>query len=379
MDFRLTDDQRAFADAAAALFAEHGSDDALRAHDESGAPYQQALWQACVELGLHGVLVPEAHGGLGQGMTELIGVLEAQGAALGLVPLWEHALAAAVIARYGDAALAAHCLPAAMDGSALITTALTALADPHGASLRLCAQRDTQVLMGHVSAVPLGAQADHALLAALDDAGVPRLVLVALDDPRITRVAGMSQRHLGVADLVIDQLPLDADAVLAPAAFGWCEPRAIACLAALQVGVTSEQLKRTVQHVSERKQYGRAIGSFQLVAGGLADAKIGLEALRGALWQLAYRLDAGLGALPQALALRAQACDLGHTAGHKAQHVHGGVGVDVSHPMHRFLFWCRALAVELGGSEAHLARLGDWLATHDTLGWKYDLPEDATP
>jgi len=40
------------------------------------------------------------------------------------------------------------------------------------------------------------------------------------------------------------------------------------------------------------------------------------------------------------------------------------------------MFWCRALAAELGSAEQHLEALGQWLADNDTLGWKYDLPED---
>ncbi|MDE2160568.1 MAG: acyl-CoA dehydrogenase, partial [Burkholderiales bacterium] len=138
----------------------------------------------------------------------------------------------------------------------------------------------------------------------------------------------------------------------------------------------AEQLQRTVQYLSERRQFERPIGSFQLVAGQMADGHIAVEALRSALWQLVYRLDAGLPAQPQALALRVLACECGHRTGHMAQHVHGGMGVDVSYPIHRYLYWSRALGAALGGSASHLERLGDWLADHDGLGWKYDLPEE---
>ena len=91
---------------------------------------------------------------------------------------------------------------------------------------------------------------------------------------------------------------------------------------------------------------------------------------------LVYRLDANLGAAPQAWATRALANDTGHRAGHMAQHVHGGIGVDISYPIHRFLYWSRALNAVLGGTEHQLARLGDWLADNDNLGWKYDFAED---
>ena len=88
MNFDLTDDQRAFADMAAGLFADYCSDEQLRAHDAAGsAPFFKELWQQCVNAGLNSILVPEEHGGLGLGMTELMAVLQQQGSALALVPL----------------------------------------------------------------------------------------------------------------------------------------------------------------------------------------------------------------------------------------------------------------------------------------------------
>ena len=200
--------------------------------------------------------------------------------------------------------------------------------------------------------------------------------MVDLDAAGVARTTGRSQHHLEVADLDFHDCPLAAWQVLPQAALPWVSERAAACLAALQLGVTQAHLRRTVDYVSERQQFGRAIGSFQLVSGQMADGYIALEALRSALWQLVYRLDAGLGAAPQALATRVLANDAGHFAGHMAQHVHGGIGVDLTYPIHRYLYWSRALGAALGGSEHQLAALGDWLSSQDALGWKYDAPED---
>ena len=379
MDFQLTEDQRAFADMAQSLFADYCSDDQLRAHDTSGAPYMQALWQQCVAAGLHSITVPEEHGGLGLGMTELLAVLEQQGRALALVPLWEQQLAAATLARFGSPALQA-AVPALLAGE-LTSVSLAGLAQSRGCSLRLARQGSGWQLLGDCPAVPLAASASHALLAAQADEGL-RLVWLDLNAAGITRTPGQSQHHQEIADLQLSAVALTDDALLAPEAIAWLEPRAVAALAALQMGVTQQQLRRTVEYVSERKQFDRVIGSFQLVAGKMADGHIALEALRSSVWQLVYRLDAGLGAKPQAHAVRALANDTGHQVGHMAQHVHGGMGVDVTYPIHRFLYWSRALAVALGGTEHHLAALGDWLADNDNLGWKYDLAEDelhATP
>lgn len=373
MDFQLNEDQRVFADTADALFADYCSDDQLRAHDQSGAPFMQALWRQCVASGLHAMLLPEASGGLGLGFTELMSVLEAQGRAVALVPLWEHQLSASVLARFGSGAAQSRWVAQAASGEAMLTIHLAGCSAARGPGLRADALADGWRLSGAALAVPLAAQSAAALVGVQVD-GAPRLAVL---DPGCLRcVAASTQHHGGVADLHADGVVLPREAVLPPQALAWAEPRAIAALAALQLGVTTQQLKRTVAYVSERQQFGRVIGSFQLVAGQLADGHIAVEALRSSLWQLAYRIDAGLGLQPQALALRALACDTGHRTGHMAQHVHGGMGVDITYPIHRFLYWSRALGSAQGGTEAHLSRLGDWLADNDNLGWKYDLPED---
>lgn len=377
MDFQLTQDQHAFADMAQKLFADFCSDEQLRAHDASDAPFMRALWEQCVASGLHSMLVPEDAGGLGLGMTELMAVLEQQGRALALVPLWEQQLAAATLSRFGSAALCAPVLQKALAGEPLALS-LAALASHHGAGLHLRHTAKGWKLSGTAPAVPLADQAGHALLAAHadEDAGAVHLVLVDLTQPGVQRTSARSQHHLALADIQFDGVLVSADAVLPGAATAWLEPRAIACLASLQMGVTQQQLRRTVDYVSERKQFDRVIGSFQLVAGQMADGHIALEALRTSVWQLVYRIDAGLGVAPQAWATRALANDTGHRVGHMAQHVHGGIGVDISYPVHRFLYWSRALNAVLGGTEHHLAQLGDWLASNDTLGWKYDFAED---
>jgi 3-oxocholest-4-en-26-oyl-CoA dehydrogenase beta subunit len=376
MDFQLTEDQRAFADMAQGLFADFCSDDQLREHDTSGRPYMQTLWEQCVAAGLHSIVVPESDGGLGLGMTELMAVLEQQGKALALVPLWEQQLAAATLARFGTGAAKAT-VAQALAGEPLALS-LAGLAQTRGMPLALTRTQGGWQLKGTTSAVPLGGSAQHALLVSAVE-GVARLVFVDLTASGVTRTVGQSQHHQDIADLHFANVTLGDDALLAAEALDWLQPRAIAALAALQMGVTQQQLRRTVDYVSERKQFDRVIGSFQLVAGQMADGHIALEALRSSVWQLVYRLDAGLGALPQAHAVRALANDTGHRVGHMAQHVHGGMGVDVTYPIHRFLYWSRALAVALGGTEHHLAALGDWLADNDNLGWKYDLAEDELP
>lgn len=366
MDFQLSEDQRAFADMAQSLFADYCTDDKLREHDASGQPFMQDLWQQCVAAGLHSILVPEAAGGLGLGMSEMLAVLEQQGRALAQVPLWQQQVAAAAIARFAEGQDAV--VQSAMQGE-LLALSLQAAVATRGPALELQGER----LKGQLQAVPLGEQARVALVAAAAGDEI-KLVLVSLQADGVSRVAGMREDYCAVADISFRNTPVLA--VLGGRALDWVNEMAIACLASLQQGVTQEQLRRTVEYVSERKQFDRPIGTFQLVQGQMADGYILMQVQRSALSQLVWRLDAGLPCVPQAHAVRAQSNELGLKVGRVAQHVHGGMGVDVTYHIHRFMFWCRALAAELGSAEQHLQALGQWLADNDTLGWKYDLPED---
>ena len=366
MDFQLSEDQRAFADMAQSLFADYCTDDKLREHDASGQPFMQDLWQQCVAAGLHSILVPEAAGGLGLGMSEMLAVLEQQGRALAQVPLWQQQVAAAAIARFAEGQDAV--VQSAMEGE-LLALSLQAAVATRGPALELQGER----LKGQLQAVPLGEQARVALVAAAAGDEI-KLVLVSLQADGVSRVAGMREDYCAVADISFRNTPVLA--VLGGRALDWVNEMAIACLASLQQGVTQEQLRRTVEYVSERKQFDRPIGTFQLVQGQMADGYILMQVQRSALSQLVWRLDAGLPCTPQAHAVRAQSNELGLKVGRVAQHVHGGMGVDVTYHIHRFMFWCRALAAEAGSAEQHLQALGQWLADNDTLGWKYDLPED---
>lgn len=373
MDFELNEDQRAIEQMADSLFVDHCDDEFMRQWDSRGEPLMSGLWNLCVETGLHALAIPEEQGGSGLGMTELMLVLQAQGRSLGQVPLWRHQLAAAALALFGGAR-GADWAGQAASAEVLLSLSLDGLAAAHGIALQATAEGQGWRLEGRVAALALGQQARAALVLAAVD-GRPRLLMLDLHATGISRVPGVLTHGEAVADLQLKAVRVEGDCLLPEAALAWLEPRAIAALAALQLGVSAEQIRRTVAYVSERLQFERRIGSFQAVQMSMADAHIALETLRSNLWQLCYRLDAGLPAPSEALATAYLACEAGHRIGHNAQHVHGGIGVDLTYPIHRFLYWSRALALALGGSAASLERLGDWLSDNDKLGWKYDLEE----
>ena len=94
----------------------------------------------------------------------------------------------------------------------------------------------------------------------------------------------------------------------------------------------------------------------------LADAYIDVEAIRLTMWQAAWRLEHGLPAEPEIATAKFWAADAGHRVAHTAVHVHGGVGIDVSHPVHRYFAAAKRTEFALGGATSQLRRLGTLLS-----------------
>lgn len=368
MDFSLSDDQRAIQELAVSVFSDYCTDEQLCSFADSEHTRMAPLWQTCIETGLHSLSIPESAGGSGLAMTELMLVLEAQGQSLAMVPLYRHQLAAATISQFGDESLSVVAAKAA-EGANVLT-----IADLHDTSLSAQVEGGEVLLSGCLNAVPEASDSQFVLVS-VEVAGNKKLLVVDLSLDGITKTNGILTQGEAVSDLQFDSVRLDSTSILGDQAFSWLMPRLVAAQASIMLGLCKQQIKRTVEYVSERRQFERQIGAFQAVQMVLADCQIFLEALRSSLWQLVYRLDANLPTGSESLATAWQACEAGHFICHKTQHVHGGFGVDTSTPAYLFLYWSRALCLALGGSSNNLERLGDWLAENNTLGWKYDLEE----
>lgn len=374
MDFSLSEDQRAIAEMADGLFRDNCSDEQMRDYDLAAKPFMDDVWQTCIDTGLHALAIPEQFGGSGLGMTELFCVLQAQGASLAQVPVWEHQLAACCLAEFAAEQHTA-LIEQAASAESLLAVAVTGLNSSQGIDLHLKAAGADFTVHGQVGAVAYAASADRLLVLAQTEEGV-RLVLLDPKASGVSLVEGVANNGVAVADVQCDAVSVSSADVLPLAATEWLEQRVIAALASLQLGVSAEQIVRTAEYLKEREQFGRAIATFQAVQMTMADCHIAVEALRSTLYQLLYRLDAGLPSPSEALATQYLSCEAAHLVGHKTQHVHGGVGVDLTYPIHRFLYWSRHLSMVLGSASGSLERLGNWLANNDKLGWKYDLEEN---
>jgi alkylation response protein AidB-like acyl-CoA dehydrogenase len=367
MDFSFTEEQLAVAEAAAAVFDGRADAERVAEVEATAARFDTDLWAALAGADLLGLAAPTADGGAGLGLTELCLVLEAQGRRVAPVPYWATAvLGVRPLARHAPEALRHRLLPAVVRGEAVLTAGLSSTAAGTGPAVRAERAGDGWRLSGTEPAVPWAHVASTVLLPATAEEGV---VLVALDleaDGVTRERAETTNRevhphlHLdgvavGPGDVVAG--PGDGAAVLDDLLLG-----AWTGLCALSLGVGESALTQTAAYLNQRHQFGRPLASFQGALLRAGESAIDLEAVRVTLWQAAWRLDTGRPAAEAVAVAKWQAAERGQKVVHATQHLHGGIGADISYPIHRYFLWNKQLELLLGGPSAQLARLGRCLA-----------------
>ncbi|MFI5689199.1 acyl-CoA dehydrogenase family protein [Streptomyces sp. NPDC051636] len=377
MDTRLTAEQNEIRRALRELLHKRCGAQELRTALDSPGGHDPALWAALADqLGLPGLALPQAYGGVGCSATELALACEEAGRALSPSPLLATCvLGAPLILALGTDAQRAGLLPRlaagtltaalAVPGTALATAlALTGdnggewagggraggvQARAEGGGWRLYGQAD-QVLDGHsagllVVAAHTGGFARPRTLLFLvegDAEGVVRTRRTALD---ATRPQGRVQLRQARGELLGAE---EADVLPALAALG---DTAAAVLAAEAVGAAGRALERTVEYVGQREQFGRAIGSFQAVKHCLADVYVQVQAARSAAYYAAWATAHGERAGGLALA---QALEALRRAAGEAIQLHGGIGFTWEHEAH--LYFKRAAGDELLFGPVHRLR-----------------------
>jgi alkylation response protein AidB-like acyl-CoA dehydrogenase len=120
-----------------------------------------------------------------------------------------------------------------------------------------------------------------------------------------------------------------------------------------------------VTHVNTREQFGRPLATRQAVQLRAADAHMDIEAIRVTVYEAAWRRDAGLPYATHALTAAWWASEAGSRVVHTGQHLHGGAGADLDHPVHRHFLWGRQLDAYLGCGGEVLQELGELIVSEE--------------
>ena len=333
MNFDFSDDQQAIKRTAKDLLAERFKMEKVRAlaeaalqGDPSGATlrgYDPAIWRELAELGWPGIFIDEQYGGQGLGVVELIILMEELGYALAPLPFLSNASAGLLIQAAGSEEQKERWLPGIASGERRGTAGL--------------------LRAGEAKLVPDAAEADVIVLCGdesvrLLERSAAEIEPVETMDPtrRYARV------RAGDAGEALEGEP------------GPGIGAALLALSAELTGVAQRAMEMAVEYARDRKQFGRAIGSYQAVSHRCVQMLLEVEGSRSATYFGAWTADSEPETLELAASMaKAYASDAGWRVCTSALQVHGGIGFTWEHDLHFFLKRARVDGVLYGSAKEH--------------------------
>jgi len=362
MDFAFTPEQEALRELARELLEDHVTHERLKAI-EADDWFDRGTWEALARTKLLGTAIPEADGGSGLSLLEVCLLLEQVGRTVAPIPAWPTlVLGALPIAEFGSPEQRRQWLPGVTAGEVILSAALVEPAADDPRRPTTTARRDgrTWRLDGVRTCVPAAHLAARILVPARAEGDAALFLL----DPRaagVTIERQMATNREPQGRITLRGAPAEFLAGGA-ASLEWLVERALVGLCAMQLGVAERALRMTSEYTTHREQFGRPIASFQAVHQRAADAYVDVEAIRLTTWQAAWRLAAGRPASTEVAVAKFWASEGAHRVVYAAQHLHGGIGVDVDYPLHRYYLWSKEIELTLGSATRQLARLGAALA-----------------
>ncbi|MGW7275643.1 acyl-CoA dehydrogenase family protein [Streptomyces sp. NPDC054864] len=351
MDFTPTEEQAAAQGLAREIFGDLATPERLAA---AGTGSDAELWKALCAAGLPGAVEDI-------GLLGLVLLLEEQGRTTAQVPF-------AASCVYGLLAVAAHgteeqrgrLLPGLRDGTAIAAGAFPARGGVAASVDAASGGGSAAKLTGVVPWVPWLRNASEVLVAVRDPApgGGHSLWRVRVADAETEPVELTAPWAAG--RLVLDGTP--GERIGGEGAYEDVLADARTAFAGVQAGVCAGSLARAVAYTNEREQFGRPLAAKQGVQLRAADAHMDTEAIRVTAYEAAWRRDAGLPYGTHALTAAWWASEGGKRVVHAGQHLHGGMGADLDHPVHRHFLWGRQLDAYLGCGSEVLEEMGDLIA-----------------
>jgi pimeloyl-CoA dehydrogenase small subunit len=371
MDFDLTDDQRLLKDSVDRLIADHYAFEQRKKYLAEATGWSTTVWNQYAELGLLGLPFEEKLGGFGGGAVETMIVMEAFGRGLVLEPYFATViLGGGLLRRAGSEALRAALVPQIVAGKLKLAFAHVERQSRYDlADVATTARKDAggYVLDGAKSVVLHGDCADKLLVTARvsgsrrDRDGVG-LFLVDADAAGATRRGYPTQDGLRAAEFSLVGVRVAADAVLGDNALPAIEhvvDEAIAALCAEAVGTMQAMHETTLEYLKTRQQFGRPIGSFQVLQHRSVDMLVALEQARS-MAMFAAVMAGEEDAVERRRAIAAAKVQIGRSGKHIGQEaiqLHGGIGMTMEYKVGHHFKRMTMIDMLFGDADAHLATL----------------------
>ncbi|WP_165837261.1 isovaleryl-CoA dehydrogenase [Phenylobacterium hankyongense] len=343
--------------------------------DETNS-FPRELWPPMGELGLHGVTVEETYGGLGLGYLEHVVAMEEVSRASASVGLSYGAhsnLCVNQLRRWGTEEQKRRYLPKLISGEHVGALAMSeAGAGSDVVSMRLVARKqgDRYVLNGTKFWITNAPHADTLVVYAKTEPGEDSKGITAFIVEKGMKGFSVSQkldkmgmRGSDTGELVFEDCEVPADNVMGPEnggvgvlMSGLDYERAV--LAAGPLGIMQACMDVVLPYVRERKQFGRPIGSFQLMQGKVADMYVALNSARAYVYAVAKACDAGMTTRFDAAGAILMASENAVKVALEAIQALGGAGYTKDYPVERYLRDAKLYDIGAGTNEIRRFLIG---------------------
>ena len=348
----------------------------MAAEIDAANTFPRALWPEMGELGLHGITVEEEWGGLGLGYLEHVVAMEEVSRASGSIGLSYGAhsnLCINQIRRWATPEQKRRYLPKLISGEHIGSLAMSeadAGSDVVGMKLRADKSGDRYVLNGTKFWITNAPEADTLVVYAKTDpaAGSGGITAFLIEKGMKGFSVGqkldkMGMRGSDTGELVFEDCEVPEEHVIgglnrgvAVLMSGLDYERAV--LAAGPLGIMQACLDVVLPYVRERKQFGRPIGSFQLMQAKVADMVVALNSARAYVYAVARACDAGRTTRHDAAGAILYSSESAVKVGLEAIQALGGAGYTRDFPVERFLRDAKLYDIGAGTSEVRRFLIG---------------------
>ena len=356
MDFDFSEDQQALRDAVR-KWVDKAYDFESRRKAVAAGGFSRDTWNQLAELGLTGLAVPEAQGGMGLGPMDAMVVLEEAGRGMVLEPLVQAIIAGVVLSTYAPEAMQAATLPKVASGEALIVLAhqeRKARYNLNQVEAKAAKAGDGWTVTGQKGVVPVADKADAFIVPAIAD-GKTALFLVERSAKGVSTTGYVTQDGSRAGDLKLDGAAATLITADGAAALQHAVDVGIAGVSAQAVGAMEKFLGMTAEYLNQRKQFGVVLSTFQGLRFRMAEMKMALELGRSMSYYGSLKMT--VPAADRTVALARTKVQIGNSLrflGQNAVQLHGGIGITDEYVGSHYFKYLTQIEMQFGDTNYNL-------------------------
>jgi 3-oxocholest-4-en-26-oyl-CoA dehydrogenase beta subunit len=362
MKFTLSEEQEMLKKTARDFLTDKCSKNFVKQMQESESGYSRELWQTMADLGWLALVFPGRYGGGDMSFLDLAVLLEEMGRVCLPGPFFSTVVLGGLpILDIGSEEQKQEYLPKLVSGEKIFTLALTEPGyhtyDASSIAVQAIRNDGGYLISGTKLFVPDAHIADYLLVVAKAKprGGITIFVTDAKND-RIRPTVLKTIAGDKLCEVVFDQMPVSRAGVLGRLNQGWGTVEKIMQKAAVgkcceMVGNIQRVLEMTVDYAKERKQFGRPIGSFQVIQHYCADMATDVDSARFITYQAAWMLSEELPCTKEVAIAKAWVSEASRRVFTLAHQIHGAIGVTTEHDLHYYTRHAKAAELAFGDAD----------------------------